>query len=80
MRAWWSLLVAAPLWAQPVDLEEVACAWCHFEEADAFAEGRRIRVTKVPFMSSAKPSSTTTPVASSRSSPTRPQALSRAAS
>jgi len=33
-----ALVCAVPLMAAPPDLEEVACAWCHFEEADDFAE------------------------------------------
>ena len=32
------LLFAAPLFAEPPDLEEVACTWCHYEEAEDFAE------------------------------------------
>lgn len=33
-----ALLSAAPLAAAPPDLEDVACTWCHFEQADDFAE------------------------------------------
>lgn len=38
IRLLFALACAAPLWAAPPDLEEVACTWCHYEEADDFAE------------------------------------------
>ena len=48
-------------------------------EAEAFAVGRKIRVTKVPFATTAKALINNDRAASSRSSPTRPQARCSAA-
>lgn len=38
IRTLFALVAAVPLWAASPDLDEVACTWCHFDEADDFAQ------------------------------------------
>ena len=37
MRWLVALVLVAPVGAEPPDLDEVVCTWCHFDEGDDFA-------------------------------------------
>ena len=65
--------------ASPAIFTEPEIAEVGLVEAEAFASGRKIRVTKVPFGGGPKALIDATTAGSSRSSPTRPPASCSAA-